>query len=190
MKHLALATALVALTAGSAFAEAETYVLDPTHSTIKFSWSHGGFSSTFGIFFDVEGEIAFDQDDPAASTVTASVPLGDMVVQPILKDHLAGDRWFGSLDDKMVTFSSTAIEVTGDDTAMITGDLTVGETTAEVVLDAKLNTIGEGPRGGTIAGFDATTTVLRSDFGVGAFAPFVSDELTVEISIEATPASS
>jgi len=189
MKQLALATALAALTAGSALADAETFVLDPSHSTIKFSWSHGGFSSTFGLFFDVEGEIAFDQDDPAASSVTASVPLADLVTQPTLKGHLEGERWFNGLDGKMVSFASTGIEVTGDNTALITGDLTVGETTAEVVLDATMNNLGAGPRGGTIAGFDATTTVLRSDFGVGAFAPFISDELTVEISIEASPAS-
>ena len=50
MKTLALTTAIAALTAGAAFADAEPYVMDPTHSTIKFSWSHGGFSTTIGIF--------------------------------------------------------------------------------------------------------------------------------------------
>ncbi|MEM6477921.1 MAG: YceI family protein [Pseudomonadota bacterium] len=187
MKTLALATAFAALTAGTAFADAEPYTMDPTHSTIKFTWSHGGFSTTFGIFFQVEGDIMFDADDPAASSVTASVPLGDMMVDPMLKGHLAGDRWFGGFDGKMVEFASTGIEVTGDETAIITGDLTVNGMTKEVMLDATLNSVGAGPRGGTIAGFDATATILRSDFGVGAFAPFVSDEIAVEISIEASP---
>jgi len=188
MKSLALATAFAALSAGAAFADAEPFEMDPSHSTIKFSWSHGGFSTTFGIFFEVEGDIMFDADDLSASSVSASVPLGEMLVDPTLKGHLAGDRWFGGLDGKMVEFSSTGIEVTGESTALITGDLTVNGMTKEVVLDATMNSMGSGPRGGTIAGFDATTTILRSDFGVGAFAPFVSDEVAVEISIEASPA--
>lgn len=189
MKTLALATTFVALTAGSAFAEPEAFTLDPTHSTIQFSWTHGGFSITSGVFFNVTGDIAFDQENPAASSVTASVPLGDMLVQPDLKGHLSGADWFDGFDGKMVEFTSTGIEVTGDNTAHITGDLTVNGTTKEVVLDAKLNNIGDGPRGGKVAGFDATTTILRSDFGVGAYAPFVSDEVAVSISIEANPAS-
>ncbi|MGR3502390.1 YceI family protein [Pseudaestuariivita sp.] len=188
MKALALATALTAATATTALADAETYVMDPSHSVIQFTWSHGDFSTTFGMFFEVGGEIQFDQDDPAASSVSASVPLGTMVVDPTLKGHLEGERWFNGYDGKMVSFTSTSIEVTGDSTAMITGDLTVGDMTQEVVLDATMNKIGDGPRGGTIAGFDATTTIMRSDFGVGAFAPFVSDEVAVEISIEASPA--
>ncbi|MEM6897196.1 MAG: YceI family protein, partial [Pseudomonadota bacterium] len=143
---------------------------------------------TFGIFFEVEGDIMFDADDPAASSVTATVPLGGMLVDPTLKGHLASDRWFGGLDGKMVEFTSTGIELTGDETALITGDLTVNGMTKEVVLDAMLNSTGTGPSGAPIAGFDATATVLRSDFGVGAFAPFVSDEIAVEISIEASPA--
>ncbi|MEM0898531.1 MAG: YceI family protein [Pseudomonadota bacterium] len=186
---LALGVIIAALGSTAALADAETYKFDPDHSTIKFTWTHGGFSTTYGIFFDVDGEIAFDEDNPAASSVTATVPLGEMLVDPELKGHLAGDRWFGGFDEKMVEFTSTSIEVTGDKTATITGDLSVNGETKEVVLDAVLNGKGPGPRGGTIAGFDATTTILRSDFGVGAFAPFVSDEVAVEISIEASPAS-
>ena len=189
MKSIALATAFTALTAGAAFADAEAYAFDPTHSAIKFSWVHGGFSTTFGMFFEVDGTLNLDADDPANSSVTASVPLGEMLVDPTLKGHLGGDRWFGGFDGKMVEFASTGIEMTGEDTAKVTGDLTINGMTKEVVLDASLNTMGEGPRGGMVAGFDATTTILRSDYGVGAFAPFVSDEIAVEISIEASPAS-
>ena len=89
----------------------------------------------------------------------------------------------------MVTFTSTAIELTGDDTAKITGDLTMNEVTKSVVLDAKLNKAGDHPQAGKPwAGFDATTTLLRSDYNVGAFAPYVSDEVQVTISIEAMKA--
>ena len=106
--------------------------------------------------------------------------------------HFMSDDFFGAQDGDLVTFTSTGIDVTGDNTAMITGDLSMNGMTKSVVLDAKLNQVGEfpfGPNQGTPwAGFDATTTIKRSDFGVGAFAPAVSDEVQVQISIEAMKA--
>jgi len=104
---------------------------------------------------------------------------------------MSGD-FFGAEEGDMISFSSTSIEVTGDDTAKITGDLTMNDVTKSVVLDAKLNKMAPFPFGGNQgkdwAGFDATTTLLRSDFGLGAFAPAVSDEVEVRISIEALAA--
>lgn len=89
----------------------------------------------------------------------------------------------------MVTFTSTSIEVTGEGTALITGDLTLNDVTKSVVLDAKLNQVGDHPMAGKPwAGFDATTTLLRSDYNLGQFAPFVSDEVVVNISVEAMKA--
>ncbi len=89
----------------------------------------------------------------------------------------------------MVTFTSTAIEVTGDTTAKITGDLTLNEVTKSVVLDAVLNQVGDHPMmNKPWAGFSATTTLLRSDYNLGQFAPFVSDEVQVQISVEAMKA--
>jgi polyisoprenoid-binding protein YceI len=100
-----------------------------------------------------------------------------------------GEDFFGAEADEMVTFASTSIEVTGEDTALITGDLTLNGITKAVVLNAKLNQVGMHPMAEKPwAGFDATTTVLRSDFEVGAFAPFVSDEVEVSISVEAMQA--
>lgn len=77
-------------------------------------------------------------------------------------------------------------QVTGDSTAVITGDLTMNGVTKSVALDAKLNKADTHPMAGKPwLGFDATTTLKRSDFGVGAFTPAVSDEVNVIISIEA-----
>jgi polyisoprenoid-binding protein YceI len=103
--------------------------------------------------------------------------------------HFMSGDFFGAQEGDMVTFTSTSIELTGDDTAMITGDLSMNDVTKSVVLDAKLNKVGDHPQAGKPwAGFDATTTLLRSDFDLGAFAPFVSDEVNVTISIEAMKA--
>ena len=103
--------------------------------------------------------------------------------------HFMSPDFFGAEDGEMITFTSTGIEVTGDTTANITGDLTMNDVTKSVVLDATLNKAGPHPRAEKDwAGFDATATLLRSDFGLGAFAPFVGDEISVIISIEAMKA--
>ena len=168
-------------------AGAEKYVLDSSHSQIVFSYEHLGFSTSYGMFSGFEGEILFDQDDPAASSVNVSMPVRSMITgwEERFSHFMSGD-FFGAEEGDMVTFTSTSIEVTGDDTAKITGDLTMNDVTRTVVLDATLNKSGQHPMAGKDwAGFDATTTLKRSDFNVGAFAPAVSDEVQVMISIEA-----
>ena len=189
MKRFALAAALATLASG-AFAAPEKYMLDSSHSQVVFSYNHLGFSTTFGMFSGFEGEIMFDQENPAGSSVSVSMPVKSMFTGWEQRDaHFMSPDFFDASDDELVSFSSTSIEVTGDDTALITGDLTLNGITKEVVLDAKLNQAGPNPLNQTEwAGFDATTTLKRTDFGVGAFAGPVSDEVEVMISIEAQKA--
>ena len=171
----------------AAMAAPETYTLDASHSQVLFSYDHLGFSTTYNIFSGFEGEIQFDQDDPAASSVSVSIPVMSMFTGWEKRlAHFMSDDFFGASEDDMITFTSTAIEVTGDDTALITGDLTMNDVTKSVVLDAKLNKADTHPMANKDwLGFDATTTLLRSDFDLGRAAPAVSDEVEVTISIEA-----
>ena len=188
MKNAALATAAVlALTATGAVAEPEKYVLDASHSQVVFTYNHLGYSTTYGMFSGFEGEIMFDQEDPAASSVSVSMPTMSMLTGWEKRfGHFMSDDFFGASEGDMITFASTGIEVTGEDTAEITGDLTVNGMTKSVVLDAKLNKAAMHPMANKDwAGFDATTTLKRSDFGLGKFAPAVGDEVEVMISIEA-----
>ncbi|MDP5086421.1 MAG: YceI family protein [Yoonia sp.] len=191
MKTLFATAALAAATLTTpAFATSETYVLDASHSQIVFSYDHLGYSTTYGMFSGFEGEIAFNQVDPAASSVNVSFPVRSMLTGWEGRfEHFMSADFFDAADDEMVTFVSTGIEVTGENTALITGDLTLNGITKAVVLDATLNQTGNHPMAEKPwAGFDATTTLLRSDFEVGAFAPFISDEVNVMISIEAMKA--
>lgn len=195
MRNLMFASVL-AIAAGSTFAvsdaaaSGEKYTLDPSHSQIVFSYNHLGFSTTFGMFSGFEGDIVFDQENPANSSVSVTMPASMMFTGWEQRDqHFASADFINVAENEIVSFESTGIEVTGDDTALITGDLTLAGVTKEVVLDTKLNKTGEHPMAGVDwAGFDATTTLKRSDFGIGAFAPFVSDEVEVRISIEAQKA--
>jgi polyisoprenoid-binding protein YceI len=188
MKSLVLAT-LLSATASMALA-ADKYTLDASHSQIVFTYNHLGYSTTTGMFSGFEGEIMFDQEDPAASSVSVSMPTKSMFTGWEAREgHFMSDDFFGATDEDMITFTSTAIEVTGDNTALITGDLTMNDVTKSVVLDAKLNQMGDHPMANKPwAGFDATTTLKRSDFGVDKFAPFVSDDVNVMISLEAMKA--
>lgn len=185
MKSIVFAAAVAALPAG-AFA-ADSYVLDPSHSQVLFSYDHLGFSTTYGLFSGFEGEITWDKDNPAASAVTVSMPVMSMFTGWEERfSHFMSADFFGAEEGDMITFVSTGIEVTGEATALITGDLTMNGVTKSVVLDASLNQAGQHPMAQTEwAGFDATTTLVRSDFGLGAYAPYVGDEVEVKISIEA-----
>ncbi|WP_292293419.1 YceI family protein [Marivita sp.] len=186
MKTTILAAALAALPL-AALAEPEAYTLDASHSQVLFSYNHLGYSTTWGMFSGFEGDIQFDQENPANSSVTVSFPVRSMFTGWEGRfEHFMTADFFGADEDEMVTFTSTAIDVTGDSTANITGDLTLNGITKPVTLAATLNQAGDHPmEGKPWAGFDATTTLLRSDFEVGMFAPFVSDEVEVQISVEA-----
>ncbi|GAA6189383.1 YceI family protein [Litorivita sp. NS0012-18] len=192
LKTTALGAALaatLAVGATAASAAAEKYVLDASHSQIVFSYNHLGYSTNYGMFSGFEGEIMLDAEDPAASSVTVSFPVTSMLTGWEGRfNHFMGDDFFGKADET-VTFTSTAIEVTGEKTAKITGDLTLNGVTKPVVLDAVMNQSGEHPMAKKPwAGFSATTSVKRTDFNVGAFAPYVSDEVQIMISIEAMKA--
>ncbi|MEM7437968.1 MAG: YceI family protein [Pseudomonadota bacterium] len=190
MKTFALTTAAALIAATGAFADAEKYTLDASHSQVVFSYNHIGFSTTYGMFSGFNGEIMFDADNPAASSVSVSMPVMSMFTGWEQRDgHFMSGDFFGAKDGDLVTFTSTGIEVTGDNTAVITGDLSMNGITKSVALDATLNKADTHPMAGKPwLGFDATTTIKRSDFGVGAFAPAVGDEVKVIISLEAQKA--
>ncbi|MBM2577662.1 YceI family protein [Jannaschia sp. Os4] len=187
MTRLPLIAAAALLAAAPALAEPVTYEVDASHAQTLFSYNHLGYSTTFGMFSGWEGEIQFDAEDPANSSVDVSIPASAMFTGWEQRDaHFSSPDFLDATANDVVRFVSTGIEVTGEDTALITGDLTLGGVTNEVVLDARLNQQGEHPQSGAPwLGFDATTTILRSEFDAGAFAPFVSDEVEVTVSIEA-----
>lgn len=194
MRSTLMTAALAALLGSSVAATAsETFVLDSSHSQVLFSYEHLGYSTTFGMFSGFNGEIVFDEENPAASSVSVSIPVMSMFTGWEARfNHFMADDFFGASEDDLITFESTAIEVTGENTANITGDLSMNSVTKPVTLAATLNQASPypfGPKQGTpTMGFNATTTVLRSDFGLGAFAPAVSDEVDITISIEAAMA--
>ena len=193
MNRLSLAAAFAAalsLSAGFANAAPEKYLLDASHSQIVFTYNHLGFSTTTTMFSGFEGEIMFDAEAPAGSSVAVSFPVKTMLTGWEARfAHFMAPDFFGDHAGDMVEFTSTAINVTGDKTADITGDLTLNGVTKPVTLKAILNQAGQHPMAGKPwAGFDASATVKRTDYNLGEFAPYVSDEVEIYISIEAMKA--
>ena len=195
MKNIILAAVLAVPFATSVAAAPEAYSLNESHSQVLFTYDHAGFSTTFGMYSGFGGDIMFDADDVANSTVSVTFPAETMITgwDGRTGHFLQSGDFFKLNEFPDVTFVSTAIELTGEETANITGDLTLNGVTKSIVLDAKLNAITEEypfpPHQGKKAmGVDATVTLIRSDYNLGMFAPFVSDEIPLTISIEAVAA--
>lgn len=189
---LALASAIALAGISPALAQdsvpAGVYNFDSDHSTIAFTYDHLGFSTSHGLVRGVTGAINLDSENPANSSVEASFPLANLIsVAEEMDGHLKGEDFFNSPDgSQLVTFKSTSVELEDEDEAKITGELTINGVTREVVLDVELNQAMNHPMTGKpTVGFDAETSVKRSDFNLGAFAPAVSDEVEIDISVEA-----
>lgn len=163
-----------------------TYKLDPGHTMVLFSWNHLGFSNPTANLGLGEGTLVFDQQDPAKSSVDVTLPLSNLDTHvPALDQHLKQADFFDAAKYPTVTFKSTSVMPVDGNHFKVIGNLTVHGVTKPVTLDATLNKVGMHPMQKVQAiGFDATTTLKRSDFGMGAYVPMVSDEIRVRITTE------
>ncbi len=172
--------------AGPLFAQT-VYTADKGHNSVRACWSHFGVSRQCAFFPDADGELVYDSGNPENSklTVTFTIDKIESLV-PAFNGHLKSEQWFDSKKFPTATFVSTKIEKTSDKTGKITGNLTVKGMTKPVTLDTTLNFSGNHPfpKNGLSLGFAATGALKRSDFGLGAYAPAVSDEISLEIQTE------
>ncbi|UPG89602.1 YceI family protein [Luteibacter aegosomaticola] len=189
LRYVALAGLLAA--AGAANAAPVTYKLDPGHTMVLFSWNHFGFSNPTANLGQVDGTLVYDEAAPTKSTVEVTLPLSGLdTFVPKLDEHLKSADFLDAAKYPTVTFKSTKVTAAGKGKLKVTGDLTVHGVTKPVTLDATLNKVGPHPMMKVqTVGFDATATIKRSDFGVGAYVPNVSDEIKIHITTEAHDAS-
>ena len=195
MSRFAPAAALLLLHAASATAAgpanpdptaviAGSYAVEPIHSRVQFSVSHMGFTHWNGDFSGASGSLRIDPRNVAASKVAISIPTASIsTTNTVLDGELKSADWFDAAQFPTIRFASTAVVPTGPDTADITGDLTFHGITRPVVLAARFNGAGINPidKAYTL-GFDATTTIKRSDWGVKTYVPMIGDETIVRIS--------
>ncbi|ESZ86569.1 MAG: hypothetical protein Q27BB25_13470 [Blastomonas sp. CACIA14H2] len=169
---------------------AGTYKTDPGHSLIGWEVNHFGFNDYFGIFGDVAGTLTIDPANPNAAKVDVTIPVAKVTTASAgLTSHLLRAGKDGGKPDFFgpapadARFVSTKVVASGM-TAKITGNLTLNGVTKEVTLDAEFTGAGANPfnKKETI-GFEADTTIKRSDFGIAYGLPVISDEVELDISV-------
>jgi polyisoprenoid-binding protein YceI len=167
-------------------AEVETYKIDGAHSSVKFSIRHF-VAKTTGNFSEFEGTLKIDRDDLTKSSVEATIKIPSVDTDSDKRDaHLQEDDYFGAAKHPLMTFKSTKwTEVEGENKFKVTGDLTIRGITKEVALDVELLGFGEGMRGAYLSGWEATTTLDRTEWGIDGGQPAVGTEVDVTINIEA-----
>lgn len=187
MKLLTLFTAFMILAITPAKAEIEQYEFEKAHTQILFFVNHLGFSNSQGEFHDYDGSIEFNRSEPEKSKVEITIKTDSIDMDDEKWDaHMKNEDFFNVPKYPNMTFKSTGIEVTGEKTAKITGDLTILETTKPVVLDVIFNKAGKHPFGDKfVAGFSATTKIKRSEFDMKYGLPMIGDDVSIMIEVEA-----
>lgn len=163
-----------------------TYQTDPGHRYITFSYSHVGYSRPMLRWRDWDATLEWDADNPSASSL--SVVIDATSIDSGIDEfdgHLNGDRFFDTANHPKITFVSTKLVKTGDNTGVMTGDLTIKGVTKPVDLNVTLNrTARDGFFKAYKIGFTATGAVKRTDYGMDYAVPVVSDEVEINIQAE------
>lgn len=191
-------TATVLFAVSATFSHAATieapkgdYVLDKNHTNVLWSVTHFGLSHYIGRFDNIEGTLTLDPANVQNSKIDitidpASVDTNYQSKPNTFNQEIAGAKFFNTNKYKTITFKSTAIKITGKNTGKVTGDLTFHGVTKPITLDVTLNkALNPHPMTKKAAlGFSATGALKRSEFGVNAMIPMVSDEIKLVIETE------
>lgn len=159
------------------------YQVDKLHTRIL--WEAVTGSGIFlGLFNGATGEISFVESDPAKSAVKIEMGWDNLMTGvERLDNDLKSDKFFDAVQFPEISFASTAIDVTGEGTATITGDLTIHGVTKSVALDATFRNHADFGSSERIA-FGGTTVIKRSDFGVTHMDDWVEDAVKLRIELE------
>jgi polyisoprenoid-binding protein YceI len=163
---------------------AGVYRVEPAHTRVQFTVSHLGFTDWWGDFTGVSGSLTLAPGGLAASRVEVSIPVASVATtNATLDGELRSADWFDAARFPAMRFVSTRIVRSGRTTAIIHGSLTFHGISRPVALDARFVGAGVNPltKAYTV-GFNATTTIRRSDYGVKMDLPLIGDETRIRIS--------
>ncbi len=183
---VAAAAALIALP--TAAAAQSKWLPYEGHLTVHFMIDHNGLSTTIGSFREVTGELMLDENDPASAEVSIRIEAASIDTGHMFRDEGVRSQFLKPWANRFIEFKSTNVELTGEKTAMVTGDLTMNGVTKPVTLEATFNKAGKRPDGADQYGFSGKGSLNRLDWGVNAFSsespPAITGE-TVEFLIAA-----
>jgi polyisoprenoid-binding protein YceI len=169
-------------------ARATTYTLEPDYTQGVFRWTHLGFSRPTAQFAHGEGTLEFDPQNPTAGSVKVMIPLSTIHTGvPALDDDLRSTDFFDTERFPTAAFTSTGIaRGAGANELLVTGNLALHGMTRPVTLAVTLLKVGFNSRTHSpTVGFDATTSIRRSDFGLGKYVPEVGDDVEIQIVCQA-----
>jgi polyisoprenoid-binding protein YceI len=181
-----VAAVAFALSASSAMAAPETYVIDGTHTYPRFSYSHMGFSTQLSRFSNTTGKVVFDKAAKRGEVdIVIDMNSVDTGVEKF-NEHLRSADFFETARFPAATFKSTKVTFDGDKPFKVDGNLTIKGITKPVTLTVSSFQAMPHPMLKKDAiGANAHTLIKRSDFGAGMYAPHVSDEVRIDIALEA-----
>lgn len=164
-----------------------TYNLDPAHTTIGFTVRHAMVTKVRGEFTDFDATLTI-AENPAESTATGTVRTASVDTNNADRDeHVRGDDFFAVDKHPEMTFTATEFNIDESGNGSVTGDLTIKGTTKPITFDVETFGVEEDPFGNTRIGFEARTTINRTDFGIDFQAPLnsggmlVSEKVGIEI---------
>ncbi len=169
-------------TQSKAAVTAGTYKVDPAHTQVTWTLNHMGFSMLSGQFGAQDGTLTIDPAKPAAAKLDVTFAIDQLsVTSSGFSNHLKSKDFFDVATYPTARFVSTAVVASGN-TAKITGNLTIKNVTKPVTIDATFVGAGTNPMNKKVNfGFRGTTTINRSDFGLGMAVPVVSDQVKLDI---------
>lgn len=187
---LAAILVLIPLAATPVLAAGVRYTLDPDHTQVRIHWNHFGFSNPGADFNISKGTLVWDAAHPERSSVSVTIPIASVHTQVPALDKRFKTMFFDAAKYPTITFKSTGVKRVGKSNHYrVAGELTVRGISKPVTLDVTLNKAGVQPMLDVPAiGFDATGSVKRSEFGMGAFVPAVSDLVHIHITTEGVAA--
>ncbi len=192
-KLLAIAAILFLSQSPTLYAAEETYKFDPNHTEVVFSYRHLGMSRSYVQFNKIGGEVKMDKSAPEKSSVNVTIDAASVNTGlDVFDQHLKDKNFFDVAKYPDITFKSTKVEKTGSKTYKIMGNLTIKGKTRPVTLDMTHIVDQAHPLGAFnpkykdvyVAAFSAKTTIKRSEFGMGQYAPATSDEVEIIIETE------
>jgi polyisoprenoid-binding protein YceI len=185
MKKLA-ALILAASLSGAAFAAPESYTIEGTHTLPRFSYKHLGYSTQLSRFDKTTGSIVLDR---ATHTGSVDISIDATSVNSgyaLFNQHIQGEDYFDTAKYPTITYKSTKVNFDGDKVASVDGNLTIKGVTKPVTLTVTSFLCMPHPMLKKDAcGADATAVVKRSDFNMGKNVPYVGDEVTLTLPVEA-----
>ena len=175
---------LLAILSSSAYA-AETYKLDPGHTSIVFRVKHLGVAYVYGRINGPTGSFTFDESSPSNSAIEVQAEAKNVDTALEKRDtDLKSPDFFNAGEHPLVSFKSKSVKKLSENTYEVSGDLTLLGKTRPITVEANATGAGKDPWGGFRRGFETSFSIKRSDFGMDFMMGGVSDEVNLTVSVE------